>query len=120
MQGPLSEGRFNDAIDSGVKLFVNALAEKFAFNPADLESSTVASASPEVAAPDSSEAVLISGSGSQKTRPRTVAEGPKPSPEATPPAETPKPTETPIAEPVASESPAAEPQLEYLIRRQQS
>ena len=114
MQGPLSEGRFNDAIDSGVKLFVNALAEKFAFNPADLESSTVASASPEVAAPDSSEAVLSSGSGSQKTRPRTVADGPKPSPEATPPAETPKPTETPIAEPVASESPSAEPVLNEL------
>lgn len=107
MQGPLSEGRFTEAVDSGIQIFVNAVAQKFAFNPADLESSAVAVASPEAAAPDSSEAVLISSPGTQKTRPRTVGDNPKPSPEPTPPAETPKPTETPVAESVASESPSS-------------
>ena len=40
MQGPLSDGRFTEAVDGGVHVFVNALAEKFAFNAADLESRT--------------------------------------------------------------------------------
>ena len=40
MQGPLSDGRFTEAVDSGIHIFVNALAEKFAFNVADLEPST--------------------------------------------------------------------------------
>ncbi len=104
MRGPLSEGRFNEAIDSGIQVFVSAIAEKFALNPADFESLTVATASPEVAAPDSSQAVSIGGAGPQKTRPRTVGDGPQPSPEPTPPGETRKPTETPVAESVASES----------------
>ena len=112
MQGPLSDGRFTEAVDGGIRIFVNALAEKYAFNPADLDS-TLAIGSPE-GSTESSQAVLISSPGAQKTRPRTVGDTPKPSPEATPPAEKPKPTETPIAESVASESPAAEPVLNEL------
>ena len=112
MQGPLSDGRFTEAVDGGIRVFVNALAEKYAFNPADLES-TLAIGSPE-GSTESSQTVLISSPGAQKTRPRTVGDTPKPSPEATPPAEKPKPTETPIAESVASESPAAEPVLNEL------
>ena len=39
MRGPLSDGRFSEAIDGGVRVFVNALAEKIGFNAADLEPS---------------------------------------------------------------------------------
>ena len=109
MQGPLSDGRFSEAVDSGVHVFANALAEKFAFNVTELEAAPVAANSPEAPA-DSSQAVLVSTNGNQKTRPRTVA---KAEPEATPPAETPKtdptPAETPVAESSPTESPKAEP-----------
>jgi tetratricopeptide (TPR) repeat protein len=113
MQGPLSEGRFSEAVDSGVHVFANALAEKFAFNMAELETSPVATNSPEVTT-GSGQSVLISASGDQKTRPRTVTEPPKPQSQATPPAETPKSTETPVAESVSSESTKTEPVLNEL------
>src|SRR6185503_10831215 len=113
MQGPLSEGRFGEAVDSGVHVFANALAEKFAFNMAEIESSPVATNSPEVTT-GSGQSVLISASGDQKTRPRTVTEPPKPQSQATPPAETPKSTETPVAESVSSESTKTEPVLNEL------
>ena len=110
MQGPLSDGRFTEAVDGGVHVFVNALAEKFAFNAADLESSPVAMNSPEVVG-DSSQTVLISGGNSQKTRPRTVTDTPKATPEPTPPAETatPTPAESPVAEVTPTETPKTEP-----------
>ncbi|HEU5458902.1 MAG TPA: tetratricopeptide repeat protein [Pyrinomonadaceae bacterium] len=113
MQGPLGDGRFTEAVDSGVHVLVTALAEKFAFNVADLESSTVAIGSPEVTS-ESPQTVLASATKTQKTRPRTVGETPKAQPEATPPSEEPKPTETPVAEPVASESPKIEPTVTEL------
>src|SRR5215217_5380939 len=100
MQGPLSDGRFAEAIDSGVHVFANALAEKIGFNVADLDASAVAVNSPEVAT-DSPQPVLISTKTAAKTRKRTVAESPKSQP--TPPTETPQPdpapTETPSVEP---------------------
>ena len=111
MQGPLSDGRFTEAVDSGVLVFVTAVAEKYALNVADLESSTVAVGSPEA---DSAKSSLASAENPQKTRPRTVSDIPKPKPEATPPSEEPKPTQTPVAEPVASESPKTEPVLNEL------
>ena len=40
MSGPLSDGRFAEAVDSGVHVFANALAEKIGFNVAELETST--------------------------------------------------------------------------------
>ncbi|HJU91424.1 MAG TPA: TPM domain-containing protein [Pyrinomonadaceae bacterium] len=110
MQGPLSDGRFTEAVDSGVRVFANALAEKFAFNVADLESSPVAIGSPEVTT-ESAQTVLASDTKPQKTRPRTVSDVPKAQSDATPPSQEPKPTETPVAEPVASESPKTEPVL---------
>ena len=119
MQGPLSDGRFTEAVDSGVNVFVNAVAEKLAFNVADLESAPVAIGSPEVAA-DSPQTISASATKTQKTRPRTVSEAPKPQPEATPPAEEPKPTETPATEPVASESPKTEPALTELPKPAES
>jgi tetratricopeptide (TPR) repeat protein len=111
MQSLLSEGRFTEAVDSGVHVFASALAEKFAFNVADLEAGTVAANSPEVATES------ISTAGDQKTRPRQVS---KATPEQTPSPEIPKtdptPTESPVAEstpaespkPVTTESPTAE------------
>lgn len=119
MQGLLGEGRVTEAIDSGIHIFVNALAEKLAFNVADLESSSVAASSPEAGA-DSAQTVLASATGPQKTRPRTVGDPPKPQPEATPPSEEPKPTETPVAEPVASESPKTDPTLNELPKPTES
>ena len=110
MQGPLSDGRFTEAVDDGIHVFVNALAEKFAFNAADLESAPVAVNSPEVVG-DSTQAALSSDGGSQKTRPRTVTDVPKPTPEPTPPAETatPTPAESPVAEVTPTETPKTEP-----------
>ncbi|HZM99713.1 MAG TPA: tetratricopeptide repeat protein, partial [Pyrinomonadaceae bacterium] len=94
----------------GIHVLVNALAEKFAFNAAELESAPVAVNSPEVVG-DSTQAVLNSGGGSQKTRPRTVTDVPKPTPEPTPPAETatPTPAESPVAEVTPTETPKTEP-----------
>src|ERR1051325_856699 len=93
MQGPLGDGRFAEAIDSGVHVFVSALAEKIGFNVADLDGSAVAVNSPPVAT-DSPQTVLVSVKDVQKTRPRTVAD--TPNPQSTPPTENPQtPTETP-------------------------
>lgn len=113
MQGPLADGRFTEAVDSGIHIFVTAVAEKLAFNVADLEPSTDAVGRPE-GSTDSSQTILASATNSQKTRPRTVSEAQKPQPDATPPSEEPKPTETPVAEPVASESPKTDPVLNEL------
>lgn len=112
MQRPLSDGRFSEAVDGGIRVFVNALAEKFAFNAAELESPPVANGGQELPS-DSAQTILISAN-SQKTRPRTVSDLPKTQPEGTPPAEEPKPTETPIAEPVAGEAIKTEPVLDEL------
>src|SRR5829696_5043059 len=117
MREPLNEGRFAEAIDSGVHVFANALAEKIGFNAAELEGSgAVAVNSPGVAA-DSPQTVLVSAKDVPKdvpkTRPRTVTDAPKSMPQATPPVESPQtnptPIETPAAEPTPSESPRTEP-----------
>ncbi|HET9479832.1 MAG TPA: TPM domain-containing protein, partial [Pyrinomonadaceae bacterium] len=113
MRGPLSEGRFTDAIAGGVHLFVNALAEKIGFNAADLEPSTVAVEKTETAS-ESPRTLLVSALEVDKTRPRIVAEATKAQePQPTPPIETPKteptPTETPAPEASPSESPDPKP-----------
>ena len=100
MRGPLSEGRFAEAIDGGVRVFVNALAQKIGFNAADLEPSTgdsaVAATQPEQPAP-----VLISANDVEKTRPRVVRDGAKTQdPLPTPPSEVPKTEPTPEPSPV--------------------
>ena len=112
MQGPLNDGRLAEAVDSGVRVFANALAEKFAFSVTELEAAPVAVNSPE-AAPDSSQAkVLISAKNGQKTRPRTVSDARKAEAEATPPPEIPKPEPSPTETPVAESSPAESPKTE--------
>ncbi|HXQ69956.1 MAG TPA: TPM domain-containing protein, partial [Pyrinomonadaceae bacterium] len=139
MRGPLSDGRFTEAIDGGVRLFVNALAEKIGFNAADLEPSSAA-----VAVDRSSETnaagqpVLVSAREVEKTRPRVVSDAARtqdPQPASTPPSEVPKaeptpeskteptpeptpaetrspeasPAESPKADPTPTESPKIEP-----------
>lgn len=117
MGGPLSDGRFAEAVDSGVRVFATAVAEKVGFSVSELETSTaVASNSPEVVA--ESQPVLV-GTKTPRTRPRVVSEAAKEVAQATPPQDppptepTPTPTETPsaepTAEPTASESPKSEP-----------
>jgi tetratricopeptide (TPR) repeat protein/uncharacterized membrane protein YgcG len=109
MSGPLGDGRFAEAIDSGVHVFANALAEKIGFKVSELESSPVASNASEPAA-ESPQPVLVSAGNVQ--RPRVVSDIPKATPEATPPADAPKsdpaPIETPASEPTPSESPKSE------------
>lgn len=116
MQAPLNEGRFAEAVDSGVRVFANALAEKIGFNAADLEAAPIAANSPEPTPNYSTQPVLVAAEIVQSTRPRTVGDTPKATPAPTPPAETPKteptPSESPTAEPVASESPKTEPVAE--------
>lgn len=112
MRGPLSEGRFTEAINDGVHVFVNALAEKIGFNAADLDTSAVADKS--VAATEPAQPVLVSARNAAKTRPRVTAKANRAQdPQPTPPAEGPKveptPTETPTAEAAPSESPKTEP-----------
>ena len=113
MQTPLGEGRFAEAVNSGVYVFANAVAEKIGFKVSDLES-PVAANTAEVAT-DSPQPVLVSAKNVQKTRPRVVSETPKPTPQATPPTEPrtePTPSETPTPEPTPTESPKAEPASE--------
>lgn len=113
MQGALGESRFTDAVDSGVRVFASALAEKIGFNVSDLEPATVAVSSPEPVSTESAQPVLVSANSLQATRPRTVSDIPKAAPSATPPPEVPKteptPSESPAAEPVPTESPKTEP-----------
>jgi tetratricopeptide (TPR) repeat protein/uncharacterized membrane protein YgcG len=110
MRGPLGEGLITEAIDGGVRVFVNALAEKIGFNTADLETSTVA-AEETASAGQSPQPVLISANEVEKTRPRVVKEAaktqdPQPSPS---PSESPKTDPTPEQSP---EVPKAEPTVE--------
>lgn len=112
MRGPLSDGRFTEAIDGGVRVFVNALAEKIGFNAADLEPASVDTAT---ATNESPQPVLVSATDVEKTRPRIVAETPRaqdPEPTPTPAEDAPKteptPEPTPAESPTASESPKTE------------
>jgi tetratricopeptide (TPR) repeat protein len=103
MREPLSDGRFTEAIDGGVRVFVNALAEKVGFNAADLETQVVAV---DKSATDSPQTVLVSAENGEKTRPRVVADKPKTQdPQPTPPAESPEaaPAESPKSDPATTE-----------------
>jgi tetratricopeptide (TPR) repeat protein len=110
MNGPLTDGRFAEAVDSGVHVFANALAEKNGFKVSDIDTSTVA-ANTATAATDSPQQVLVSANDAPRTRQRVVGETPKAEAQGTPPVESPKtdptPSESPAAEP--AESPKTEP-----------
>jgi uncharacterized membrane protein YgcG/tetratricopeptide (TPR) repeat protein len=100
MSAPLTDGRFAEAVDNGIHVFANALAEKVGFKVSDLETSTVA-ANPPAVASDSPQTVLVSAKDTPRTRPRVVSDVPKAEAQGTPPAE-------PKTEPTPSESPAPE------------
>ena len=117
MQTPLGEGRFAEAVNSGVYVLANAVAEKIGFKVSELESPVAAT--PAEVATDSAQPTLVSANNVQKTRPRVVSDIPKPTPQSTPPAEprtepTPAetPAETPKSEPTPTETPKAEPASE--------
>ena len=109
MSGPLSDGRFAEALDSGVHIFASALADKIGFKVSDLESSTVTTAAADTPA-DSQQAAVLASAKNVQTRPRIVSDAAKA--QATPP-DTPRteptPSDTPAAEPTPSESPKTEP-----------
>ena len=102
MSGPLNDGRFAEAVDSGVHVFANALAEKIGFKVSDIESTTVA-ANTSGGATDQPQTMLVNVNDAPRTRPRVVSETPKAEAQGTPPVDQPK------TEPAPSESPAAEP-----------
>lgn len=113
MNKPLSDGRFAEAVDSGIHVFANALAEKIGFKVSDIETSAVAANTS-----DSPQTVLVSAKDTPRTRPRVVSEAAKAEAQATPPpVESPKteptpeakPSESPASEPTPSESPKTEP-----------
>ena len=110
MNGPLGEGRFAEAIETGVNVLAGALANRLGFKVSDLQPATVASNSPEVAV-DAPQPTLVSAKNVQRSR--RVSDAPASVPQATPPEETPRteptPAETPAAEPTPSESPKVEP-----------
>lgn len=110
MRGPLSDGRFTEAIDSGVRVFVNALAEKIGFNAADLEPSSTVAANTSSA--ESPQPILASVREVEKTRPRVVSDAARaqdPQPTPTPPSEVPKTEPTPEPTPAETASPEASP-----------
>ena len=110
MRGPLSEGRFTEAIAEGVHVFVSALAEKIGFNATDVETSAVAVDKP---ASETPQTVLVSASEEDKTRPRVVtdtpkAQDPQPTPSTDSPKTEPAPSETAKPEAAPAESPKPE------------
>ncbi|HEY0364837.1 MAG TPA: TPM domain-containing protein [Pyrinomonadaceae bacterium] len=112
MNGPLNDGRFAEAVDSGIHVFANALAEKIGFKVSDIETSTVATSTPVVGT-DSPQPVLVAAKDTPRTRPRVVSDAPKAVAQGTPPVDPPKaeptPTESPVTEPTTTESPKTEP-----------
>src|SRR5215212_8730767 len=112
MNGPLNDGRFAEAVDSGIHVFANALAEKIGFKVSDIETSTVAVSTPVVAT-DSPQPVLVAAKDTPRTRPRVVSDAPKAVAQGTPPVDPPKaeptPSESPVSDPTTTESPKTEP-----------
>ncbi len=108
MSGPLSEGRFGEAVETGIYVFVNAVAEKVGFNAADLEKpgTTLTAEGSTRIKPDETQAVLINATTeAQKSRPRVVNETALPAPTDTP---SPTPSETPSPTPGETPSPTPE------------
>ena len=112
MNGPLSDGRFAEAVDNGVHVFANAVAEKIGFKVSDIEPSQVATSSSQVAT-DSPQPVLVSAENPGRTRPRVVSDVPKAVAQGTPPADPPRteptPSESPASESATTETPRTEP-----------
>lgn len=110
MSGALSEGRFAEAVETGIYVFVNAVAQKVGFNAADLEKPVLTAEGTTQVNPSAAQPVLISGTDSQRSRPRVVSEAVKVAePGATPPEPGPTETPTPAASPSESPTPSPSP-----------
>lgn len=110
MSGALSEGRFTEAVETGIYVFVNAVAQKAGFNAADLEKPVLTAEGTTQVNPSAAQPVLISGTDSPRSRPRVVSEAVKVAePVATPPEPAPTETPTPAASPSESPTPAPSP-----------
>lgn len=118
MSGPLSEGRFTEAVEVGVYAFVNAVAEKKGFNPVDLERPAITAQGETKVSEEVAQPVLVSATDAAKSRPRIVNEASRAAaaePVATPPSDTPRsdpsptPVESPAPEPTPAETPKPEP-----------
>ncbi|HEX5966286.1 MAG TPA: TPM domain-containing protein, partial [Pyrinomonadaceae bacterium] len=111
MSGPLSEGRFAEAVETGIYVFVNAVAQKVGFNTADLEKPVLTADGTTRVNGDATKPVLISSTDeSQKVRPRVVSEAAKVAePAATPPEPGPSESPTPVASPSESPTPGPSP-----------
>ena len=111
MNGPLGDGRFAEAIETGVRVFASAVADRMGFKVSDLEAAPIASNSSEVVV-DTPNPTLVSAKNVQRSR-RVANDEQKPTPQATPPEEAPRgeptPAETPVAEATPTESPKSEP-----------
>src|ERR1041385_6894457 len=108
MSGPLGDGRFTEAIDGGVHVFANAVADKIGFKLSDLEGGApVAANSPEVAV-DTPQPVRVSAKNVKRSR-RVTDDAAKQDPQPTPPVEAPRIEPTPTESPVGESSPAETP-----------
>jgi tetratricopeptide (TPR) repeat protein len=74
MRGQLMEGRFTEAVDQGVLLFLNAIAPRLGFAVEDLEKSGSANASVAESTPASTQQPTTEPA---QTRPRVVGDAPK-------------------------------------------
>jgi tetratricopeptide (TPR) repeat protein/uncharacterized membrane protein YgcG len=80
MRAPLSAGRFTEALDNGVHLFVTAVAQKLGVSPEDLETANAAGNTDATTIEETPRAVPVSSADPQQTRPRVVSEESKPEP----------------------------------------
>ncbi len=79
MRGPLDAGRFDEAVDSGVQMFVGALAQKNGFSLPELDKAVAATTvDPKTeGSAELPQTIQISASNLEKTRPRIVKDAPK-------------------------------------------
>ncbi len=111
MTAPLSEGRFAEAVEIGIYVFVNAVAQKVGFKASDLEKPALTAEGTTQVNPSAPQSVLISANDNlPKSRPRVVSEAAKVAdPAATPPEPTPSESPTPVASPSETPTPEASP-----------
>ncbi len=113
MRSPLSAGRFSEATEAGVWLFVNAMGQKLGFVPQDLATTSSNSvAKIEEQPPDRAESIPVSSTGEQTLTRRRVVSETKPVTEKlaeqTPQTDTPQPVSQPQTQPTSTDAKPAE------------
>jgi uncharacterized membrane protein YgcG/tetratricopeptide (TPR) repeat protein len=105
MRDQLGADQFNQAIDEGVQLFVNSLAQKLGFSAENIDQpiggTVAASETVNTASESTAQMTPVTLSEPEKTRPRVVNEVPKPAKKEPTPRAT---KETPVAKTVAPAS----------------